>query len=304
MKKEIIFGVIAVLLVGAGVFYFLKLNTPQPLVVDKTIPESPVNTEEKASAEETKPIDKTKTVLGASAGARDIVAYHYGTGTKEVLFVGGIHGGYEWNTSLLAYEVMDYLAKNPTAIPENLKVTVIPVLNPDGLYKAVGKTEMFAKTDVSKSQEILVSGRFNDNMVDLNRNFDCDWKAEGKWLDQKVSGGSAPFSEPESQAFKKYIETNNPAGAVVWYSSASGVYASSCGGSIASETRALMDIYAKAAQYKSYDSFNYYEITGDMVNWLAKNNIPAVSVLLTTHQDTEFTKNIAGVKAALAHYAK
>jgi murein tripeptide amidase MpaA len=67
--------------------------------------------------------------------ANPITAYHYGTGDKEILFVGGIHGGYEWNTALVAYQLMDYLKANPNVIPKNVKVTVIPVLNPDGLIK-------------------------------------------------------------------------------------------------------------------------------------------------------------------------
>jgi beta-lactamase superfamily II metal-dependent hydrolase len=41
-----------------------------------------------------------------------------------------------------------------------------------------------------------------------------------------------------------------------------------------------------------------------MVNWLAKKNIPAISVLLTTHQDTEWNKNLAGIKAMFAYYSK
>jgi hypothetical protein len=40
-----------------------------------------------------------------------------------------------------------------------------------------------------------------------------------------------------------------------------------------------------------------------MVNWLAKENIPAISVLLTNHSDIEWTKNKAGIEAILSHYA-
>jgi hypothetical protein len=35
---------------------------------------------------------------------------------------------------------MDYLEANPTEIPLNLKVTVIPLLNPDGFYIVTGTT--------------------------------------------------------------------------------------------------------------------------------------------------------------------
>ena len=82
------------------------------------------------------------------------------------------------------------------------------------------------------------------------------------------------------------------------------MYSSDCHGSVLPETTALTELYAKASGYKAYESFDYYATTGDMVNWLAKENIPAISVLLTSHTDTEYDKNLAGVQALLQHFAK
>lgn len=301
-KTNISIVVVGVILVGLGVYFFMKGSSDVVIPVEQVVDTSGTQNQNETKAQPV--VDTTKTVLGTSVEKRNITAYHYGTGDKEVLFVGGIHGGYEWNTSLVAYELMDYLTANPNTIPQGLKVTVIPVLNPDGLMKVTGKTDRFTKSDVSTSDDVVISGRFNGNGVDLNRNFDCDWNAEGVWLDKKVSGGTKAFSEPESQAVKNYVESKKPIAAIVWYSSAGGVFASSCHNGISSGTRALTEVYATASKYKAYDSFDFYETTGDMVNWLAKNNIPAISVLLTTHQDTEWTKNLAGIKAVLAHYAK
>lgn len=241
--------------------------------------------------------------IGSSVGGLPIIAHWYGTGTDEIIFIGGIHGGYEWNTSLVAYELMDMLTAQPQLIPSNIKVTVIPVLNPDGLSKVVGKADRFSKTEVSSSQDIVVSGRFNGNNVDLNRNFDCDWKSEGVWQNKKVSGGSSAFSEPESQAIKAYVESRSPKAIVTWYSAAGGVFASNChNDKVLTETTDIVKLFAKASGYPAYQNFNFYEITGDMVNWFAKKNIPAFSVLLTNHEDTEWTKNEAGIKALLNHY--
>lgn len=297
--KKIIIALVVLVLIGAGAYYFINKSNVPVTPVDNTVTTS---TTTKPVAE--KPVDKTKTVLGTSVEKRDITAYHYGTGAKELLFVGGIHGGYEWNTALVAYELMDYLSANPTVIPANVKVTVIPVLNPDGLKKVTGKEGRFTKADVSTSNDVVISGRFNANNVDLNRNFDCDWQTKGVWMTETVSGGKKAFSEVESTAFKNYVETHNLAGVVVWYSSAGGVFSSSCHNGVLPETKTLTNTFAKASGYPAYESFDFYKITGDMVNWLAKNNIPAISVLLTTHQDTEFTKNIAGIKALLKYYAK
>ena len=244
------------------------------------------------------------TIIGKSTEGRDIKAYNYGTGSTELLFVGGIHGGYEWNTVLVAYQLMDYLQANPSAIPANIKVTVIPVLNPDGLNKVVGTADRFTPSDVPTSVSSTVVGRFNSNNVDLNRNFDCDWQSTGVWRNKTVSGGTSAFSEPESQAMENYIGANKPSAVVVWYSAAGGVYSSSCHNGVSSETNTLTKTFATASGYPAHESFDFYATTGDMVNWLAKSNIPAISVMLTNHTDTEWTKNQAGVLALLNYFTK
>lgn len=305
--KKLIIGLVIVVVLGVGAYFVFKGPSKS---VDITGGENnATNTAQTGTGGQTGGTangtqNKEQTVIGKSAGGRDILAYHYGTGAKEILFVGGIHGGYEWNTALVAYEAMDYLKANPSVIPTGVKVTVIPVLNPDGLAKVVSAAGKFSAADVNTSQTVQVSGRFNDNQVDLNRNFDCDWKTKAVWQTKTVSGGSSVFSEPEARAIKTYIETNKPVAALVWYSSASGVFASNCHNGVLSETLTIANIYGKASGYKVYKSFNFYEITGDMVNWFAKMNIPAISVLLTDHTNTEWTKNEAGIKALLNNYAK
>jgi len=249
-------------------------------------------------------IDKSKTIIGKSVEGRDIIAYHYGTGEKEILLVGGIHGGYSWNTAQVAYEAMDYLGKNPNVIPASAKVTVIPVLNPDGLFKIVGKEGPFTVSDVPTKESDTVPGRFNAHTVDINRNFDCDWSASGLWKTTPVSGGSSAFSEPESTAIKNYVETHTLTAVVVWYSAVGGVFASNCHNGILPETTTLTNLYAKASGYKAYENFDFYETTGDMVNWLAKKQIPAISVLLTDHINTEWSKNKAGIDALLGTFAE
>jgi len=306
MKNSII-ALIVIIILGIGGYIFYQNSVTEvivlPKVEDTVVPTPPV-TEDTQTPKVEEQIDTTKTVIGTSVENRDITAYHYGTGDEELLFVGGIHGGYEWNTVLVAYELMDYLEKDPTVIPKNLKITVIPVLNPDGLNKTVGTAGRFTKADVPTVREQTIPGRFNANTVDLNRNFDCDWQAKGTWQNANVSGGTNAFSEPESQAIEKYVDAHELTAVVVWYSSAGGVFASNCHNGVSEETQLLTSIYAKASGYPAYKSFDFYTITGDMVNWLAKKNIPAISVLLTTHTDTEWSKNKAGIEAVFKQYAK
>ncbi|MDP2705534.1 MAG: M14 family metallopeptidase [Patescibacteria group bacterium] len=299
MKNTLIILAVVILLGVGGYFIWANYAVPNEAVTDTNQPGN-----EQTGGTDTEPVNKEQTVIGKSAEGRDITAYHYGEGNTELLFVGGIHGGYEWNTVLVAYELMDYLKANPTAIPANVKVTVIPALNPDGLNKTVGTAGRFTQADVPTAQNATVAGRFNANNVDLNRNFDCDWQTSAKWQDKIVSGGSSAFSEPESLAMKNYVETSKPKAVVVWYSAAGGVFASNCHNGVSSETQTLTNTYATASGYPAFQNFDFYEITGDMVNWLAKNNIPAISVLLTNHTDTEWSKNEKGIKALLEYYTE
>ncbi|MDO8569246.1 MAG: M14 family metallopeptidase [bacterium] len=298
--KNLIIAILVIIFIGFGIYLFTQSSSPNTDITTDTTSEGDEQIEVIQNIEQ----NKESTVIGKSVLERDITAYHYGSGGTELLFVGGIHGGYSWNTVLIAYELMDYLKANPDIIPNNVEVTVIPILNPDGLDKVVGTLGRFTKTDVSSSQTVKISGRFNANNVDLSRNFDCNWKSIGMWQTKTVSGGSKVFSEPESLAIRNYIETQKPNAVVVWYSAAGGVYASSCDNGILSETSAITNIYAKASGYPAYESFDFYETTGDIVNWLAKSKIPAISVLLSTHEDIEWDKNWKGVRALLQYYAK
>lgn len=298
--KNITIVVLVLIVIGAGVYFVTQKKAP----ITNTPVDTAVLNENKPATTTPQQPEGAEVVIGKSVEGRDIVAYNYGDGDTHLLFVGGIAGGYSWNTTLAAYDLMDYLKANPTSIPKNIKVTVIPVLNPDGLKKVVAVDGRFTKANITASQAVQTSARFNANTVDLNRNFDCDWKSVGLWQSKSVSGGTAAFSEPETQAIRNYVETHSVAGAVVWYSAAGGVYASNCGGTVSTQTTEITNLYAKASGYPGHQSFDFYETSGDMANWFAKKNIPAISVLLSDHTNTEWEKNKLGVEALLKYYAK
>lgn len=297
MKKVIIL-LVAIIIFLVGLMTYFLLNRGETKMEDEMMDE---NSESEMMATSTEEMDDSVKEIGRSSKDNPIMAYSYGEGDKEVIFVGGIHGGYSWNTSLVSYELMDYLEKNKESLPSNVKVTVIPALNPDGLSLVAGTSSMFLASAVDTELAKKIDGRLNGNGVDLNRNFDCDWQSEGTWQSRTVSGGAEAFSEPEAAAFRDYVAANKPAAVVVWYASAGGVFASSCHNDVLSETKELTNLYAKESGYRAFEEFDFYEITGDMVNWLAKENIPAISVLLTNHTDTEWTKNRAGIDATIKY---
>jgi len=249
------------------------------------------------------PKDPVHTAIGTSVEGRAIDAYSYGTGRAHLLFVGGIHGGYEWNSVVLAYTFMDYLDAHPDAVPKNITVTVIPSANPDGVYKVVGKVGRFTALDVPPATD-QSPGRFNAHSVDLNRNFDCKWQPESTWRSKVVSAGGKPFSEPEAAALRDFVGRDQPAAVVFWHSQAGAVYASQCEKGILPETLTLMNRYAQGAGYPAIKTFDAYATTGASEDWLASIGIPAITVELTTHTDVEWEKNLAGIKALLDYYGQ
>lgn len=240
--------------------------------------------------------------IGTSVQGRKIESYTYGNGPTQIAFVGGVHGGYEWNSILLAYKFIDYLNANPTVIPKDLTVSIVPNANPDGMFKVVGKEGRFLATEILKDEKIQASGRFNANNVDLNRNFDCEWKPESTWRGNIVSAGKSVFSEPEAKALRDFVLNNKFKSVIFWHSQSGIVYGSDCENGILPETVKIMNTYAKAAGYGAVEKFSAYKVTGDSEGWLAKIGIPAITVELTNHESIEWEKNLAGIKALFTYY--
>ncbi len=304
--KYFIIAIVAIVIIGLGVL-FLRDSFSVSNDVTEPIATTTEPVAEDETDEDTTPVKEERgdsTVIGHSVEGNDITAFHFGEGEDEIIFIGGVHGGYSWNTALVAYELIDYLKDAEADLPDNLTVTVIPVMNPDGLEKVTGTTGRFSKADVTADEATRITGRFNENKVDLNRNFECEWQSESKWQTRTVSGGDRAFSEPESRAIENYVDQVDPIAVVAWYSAAGGVYASNCENGVMAETKTLTNLYANAAGYTAHEEYDYYEITGDMVNWMASQNIPAISVLLSNHTDTEWSKNQAGVEAIINHFEK
>lgn len=286
--KYLLAAICAVLVIGGVGLFFLNryentslTQAPAPATVAKTV---------------------TRTTIGTSAEGRNIDAYTYGEGPIHLLFIGGIHGGYEWNSVLVAYQLIDYLREQGGIIPNNLTVAVIPSANPDGVYRVVKKEGRFTASDIPVIKQPVGTGRFNAHNVDLNRNFDCKWKPKSMWRGNVVDAGSAVFSEPEARAIRDFVLSYAPTSVVFWHSQANTVYASQCENGILPETLNIMNVYAKASGYSAVKSFDEYETSGDAEGWLASINIPAITVELKTHETIEWDQNLAGIKALFEYY--
>jgi hypothetical protein len=289
-SKRVVVIILTLAIVGAVVFVVSNKKDAEPGL---------------SPATEENNIDPKQTVIGTSVEGRAIDAYSFGSGDRHIVFVGGIHGGYEWNSVVLAYEFIGYFQVNPMVVPENTRVTVIPSANPDGVYKVVSKVGRITLADIPVvTKEVSVSGRFNARSVDLNRNFDCKWKPTSTWQSKTVSAGTKAFSEPEAKALQNFVLESSPDAVIFWHSQANAVYASECEEGILPETLDIMNAYSVASGYPAVESFTAYSITGDVEGWLASINIPAITVELKTHETIEWEKNLAGVKAIFKYYSQ
>lgn len=229
----------------------------------------------------TPPASADEWVFGTSAGGRDLTAQRFGTGERVLLLVGGIHGGWETNTVTLMEQLIDHFTTAPGDIPPNAAVMIVANANPDG----------FAYAEIPR-------GRFNDNGVDLNRNWGCDWSPDAFWRQQRVSAGLQAFSELETRALRDLILSERPAAALFYHSAANGIYAGECDGDNGSAE--LSAVLGEATGYSYGADFSAYPVTGTAVDWADGQGIPAADVELASHEDSEFERNLRGIEAVLA----
>jgi murein tripeptide amidase MpaA len=227
-----------------------------------------------------------------------LTSFQLNNGPDHIVFIGGIHGGYEWNTIVLAYRAIDYFTENPEVIPASVTLHIIPSANPDGQFLVTGRLGRFSPIDVNPEN---FSGRFNGNNVDLNRNWDCNWESTALWRDQLIDAGKQPFSEPENLVLRDFLIELDPIAVVFWHSAANGVFAAGCPG-LYQPSYTLATIYGEAAGYPVYERFDSYQVTGDAGDWLALQEIPSISIELINHQDIDWPKNREGMLAVLNQY--
>jgi hypothetical protein len=131
---------------------------------------------------------------------------------RHLVIVGGVHGGYEWNSVALADDILQYAKSDPSIIPEGISLHIITCLNVDGYKKIFSTTERV--DDAIGNEKIalqldLDKGRFNGRNVDLNRNFFYYGTKEtkGRLKNKEVFAGAFHFSEPETVALRDFVKS-------------------------------------------------------------------------------------------------
>jgi len=264
----------------ATLFPLITADTPSPHSSPSTDPAFPLITADTPPPLGT-PVSATS-VIGHSAEGLPLTMQRFGSGSRILLLIGGIHGGWEANTVTLMQQLIDHFSSTPQDVLPGITIMIVPVANPDGL--AYGQ---------------IPRGRFNGDGVDLNRNWSCEWSRDAFWRQDRVNPGVTYFSEPESVALANFILQVRPAAALFYHSAANGVFAGNCGGDHGSA--AMAAVLGKAAGY-GYDApFTAYPVTGVASNWADGQGIPSADVELQTSTDSEYDRNLRGIMA-LQHW--
>lgn len=164
--------------------------------------------------------------IGNSLLGRSICALHMGSGSRKVLYCGGVHGR-EWITTLLmmyfaeellhAYRERQRMCEMDVGkLLHSGGLTIIPALNPDGIEIAINGGDCpglrdYLSADLLKncrSREFCRRWKSNARGVDINRNFNAGWdEMRSLAMNSGICGPSAsgwtgeyPESEPETRA--------------------------------------------------------------------------------------------------------
>ncbi|MGF1700177.1 peptidase [Photobacterium makurazakiensis] len=121
-----------------------------------------------------------------------------------LLYTGTIHAR-EWIGIELAVNFIQYILDNYPSNPDVVEALtrntlyMVPCLNPDGFEYSRKQFSFWRKNRRDNGD-----GTFG---VDLNRNFGVNFHRSSD-TQSNIYGGPAPFSEPETQAIKGFVETH------------------------------------------------------------------------------------------------
>ncbi len=254
-------------------------TTPQPRYTSTYKPtQTPLPSTLTAVPASLTPEPEQPQLIGTSVAGRPLEVYQFGDGPIEKMIVAGIHGGYEWNTIVLADELIGYLRNHPGVVPRDHTLYILRALNPDGFARSRG-----------------FGGRANENNVDINRNFPSNWQVEwprpGCWDYIPITGGSSAVSEPETKALIDFIISHDIKALISYHSAALGIFPG--GQPPDSGSLSLAEALAAVSDYPYPPIDAGCAFTGQLVDWASDQGIPAVDIELTNHQESDFEKNLA-----------
>jgi len=162
--------------------------------------------------------------IGKSSMGKDIPCIKIGNGSKTLL-LNGAHHGLEYITSVFLMKFADEYIKctdnyhplcdiYPTEILDKLTIFIIPMVNPDGVDIAINGLDitnphhrrLISNVGIHSFNKVWQA---NANGVDLNHNYDANWKVTASKPAPTKYAGSAPENQPESKAMADFIRKIN-----------------------------------------------------------------------------------------------
>lgn len=224
---------------------------------------------------------------------------------KHVLIHGGIHAR-EYMTPLLIMKQLEYgLAFYGTASYEGrllsdlfnkTAIHYVPMVNPDGItisQSGIGgiRSEELRRTIQQCYQNDLAQGRTsaalerylnywkaNGRGVDLNQNFPADWEevTSTDMPSYATYKGTAPLSEPESQALANLIQSRNWTATISYHSMGNIIYWDYPGNTVSAQSQELANAVSAKTGYRLAGSSGH----GGFKDWLQikENPIPSLTI--------------------------
>lgn len=222
----------------------------------------------------------TVELIGKSSQGRSILAYSFGSGATTYMFTGAIHGN-ELSSKYTMDRFISDLDAHPSRVPSKAKVVIVPVVNPDGVVRAM---------------------RNNARDVNLNRNFPTpNWTSDIRVTGgvDKGGGGASAGSELETRALMQLTNRLNPRLVVTHHSAGYLVNTNDTGISISAGRE-----YARLAGYRlvlsadTTETFGF-EMTGTYEDWLYHRGTAAILVELNTNTGDHYVQNSVAMWAML-----
>jgi carboxypeptidase T len=222
-------------------------------------------------------------IIGKSREGKEIPALRISTGLSTssnkpgILFVGTHHAREHVSTEvplmLAEHLVSEYQKGNKDIIKllEGREVHIVPMLNPDGVeYDIVSGSYAGWRKNRVKNKD----GTYG---VDLNRNYGFKWGQTGASGEpnSETYYGSEPFSEPETQAVKKFIETHENINVMLSFHTYSELILYPWGHTYESiadqkDLKVFETMATKMATYNNYKpqpSSDLYLVSGEATDW-------------------------------------
>ena len=170
---------------------------------------------------------KKVSVIGNTREKRNIFCIEIGTGERCGVFAAAFHGlEYLTATALIEF------AKSFSAMTEyhnKLRLFIVPMVNPDGVEIAINGIDPKNPyhRDIIKHTGIIDFTKVwqaNASGVDINHNFNAEWKSICDGPAPTKYGGEYPESEPETRAIVNLLRKTEPELFIAFHSQGKEIY--------------------------------------------------------------------------------